>query len=282
MARDIYAEVTNALVASIEADPGKPVMPWNRTGTNEMPNNIASGDDYHGVNIINLWVTSQAAGFATSVWGTFRQWRAMGASVQKGQKSTPVVFYKQVIQEYTDSEDASYRVLKYFSVFNADQVDGYDAPVLADATEPVARIAAIDVMIERAGANIREVGAQAYYNPSTDQITMPDSKRFFNTPSGTRSENFYAVLLHELTHWTAHPSRCDRDLHSRFGDTAYAMEELVAEIGSAFFCARLGISSTPREDHAQYLGNWLSVLKNDKKAIFSAAAKAQAAIDFVL
>jgi antirestriction protein ArdC len=282
MARDIYAEVTNALVTSIEADPGKPIMPWNLSGINKMPSNIASGDDYNGINVINLWVTSQVSGFATSVWGTFHQWREMGASVQKGQRSTPVVFYKQVTRDGPDGEDASYRVLKYFSVFNADQVNGYDAPALSDSAEPVARIAVIDEMIKGAGVDIREVGAQAYYNPSTDQITMPDSARFFDTDSGSRSENFYAVLLHELTHWTAHPSRCDRDLRSRFGDAPYAMEELVAKIGSAFFCARLGISSTPREDHAQYLGNWLSVLKNDKKAIFTAAAKAQAAIDFVL
>jgi antirestriction protein ArdC len=282
MARDIYAEVTNALVASIEADPGKPIMPWNRTGTNEVPNNIASGAEYNGVNIINLWVTAQVHGFTTSTWGTFRQWRENGASVQKGQKSTPVIFYKQVTKDRADDENVSYRVLKYFNIFNADQVDGYDPPALADTDEPVKRISVIDAVIATTGVDIREAGAQAYYSPTDDQITMPESRRFFDTASGTRSENYYAVLLHELTHWTGHPSRCDRDLRSRFGDAAYAMEELVAEIGSAFFCARLGISSSPREDHAQYLGNWLSVLKDDKKVIFTAAAKAQAAIDFVL
>ena len=281
MARDIYAEVTNALVASIEADPGKPIMPWDRAGTNEMPSNIASGDEYNGVNIINLWVTSQVLGFANGTWGTFRQWREKGASVQKGQKSTPVIFYKQITKERANGEDESYRVLKYFNVFNEDQVDGYEPPASSDSAESVERIAAIDAVITKTGADIWEVGAQAYYNPSVDRITMPDSKRFFETTSGTRSDNYYAVLLHELTHWTGHPSRCDRDLRNRFGDAAYAMEELVAEIGSAFFCARLGISSTPREDHAQYLANWLSVLKGDKKAIFTAAAKAQAAIDFV-
>ncbi|AXI40712.1 peptidase [Sulfitobacter sp. SK011] len=282
MARDIYAEVTNTLVSSIEADPGKPIMPWNRTGTNTVPSNIASGSEYGGVNIINLWVTAQVQGFATGIWGTYRQWREKGASVQKGQKSTPVIFYKQVTRERADGEDESYRVLKYFNVFNADQVDGYDLPALTGSAEPVERIAVIDAMIAKTGVDIREAGAQAYYSPTDDRITMPESRRFFDTVSGTRSENYFAVLLHELTHWTGHPSRCDRDLRNRFGNAAYAMEELVAEIGSAFFCARLGISSSPREDHAQYLGNWLSVLKNDKKAIFTAAAKAQAAIDFVL
>jgi antirestriction protein ArdC len=282
MARDIYAEVTNALVSSIEADPGKPIMPWNRTGTNTVPSNIASGSEYSGINIINLWVTAQVRGFATGTWGTYRQWREKGASVQKGQKSTPVIFYKQVTRESVDGEDESYRVLKYFNVFNADQVDGTDLPTLSDSAEPVERIAAVDAVIAKTGVHIREAGAQAYYSPTDDRITMPESTRFFDTVSGTRSENYFAVLLHELTHWTGHPSRCDRDLRNRFGNAAYAMEELVAEIGSAFFCARLGISSSPREDHAQYLGNWLSVLKDDKKAIFTAAARAQAAIDFVL
>jgi antirestriction protein ArdC len=282
MNRDIYAEVTNALVASIEADPGRPIMPWNRTGTNEVPSNIASEAEYSGVNIINLWVTAQVHGFTTGTWGTFRQWREKGASVQKGQKSTAVIFYKQVTRKRTDDENETYRVLKYFNVFNAGQVDGYDPPALAGSTKPVERIAMIDAAIAKADADIREAGAQAYYSPTDDQITMPESWRFFDTASSTRSENYCAVLLHELTHWTGHPSRCNRDLRNRFGDAAYAMEELVAEIGSAFFCARLGISSSPREDHARYLGNWLSILKGDKKAIFTAAAKAQAAIDFVL
>ena len=282
MKRDVYAEVTNALVASIEANPGTPIMPWNRTGTNVVPSNIASGAEYSGVNIINLWVMAQVHGFATGTWGTFRQWREKGASVQKGQKSSAVIFYKQVMTERIDGENETYRVLKYFNVFNAGQVDGYDPPPLAGSTEPVERIAVIDAVIAKSESDIREAGAQAYYSPTADQITMPESRRFFDTASSTRSENYYAVLLHELTHWTGHPSRCNRDLRNRFGDAAYAMEELVAEIGSAFFCARLGISSSPREDHAQYLGNWLLVLKDEKKAIFTAAAKAQAAIDFVL
>lgn len=111
---------------------------------------------------------------------------------------------------------------------------------------------------------------------------MPDPHRFYATDIGSRSENFYAILLHELTHWTGRRMRCNRDLSARFGSEAYAMEELVAEFGAAFLCSRLNLSLEPREDHAQYLANWLKVLKEDKKAIFTAAAKAQEAADFVL
>ncbi|AGI68691.1 putative DUF1738 family protein [Octadecabacter antarcticus 307] len=200
MTRDIYAEVTNALVASIESAPGRPIMPWNRTGTNEVPSNIASGAEYSGVNIINLWVTARVHGFTTGTWGTFRQWREKGASVQKGQKSSAVIFYKQVTRERTDDENETYGVLKYFNVFNAGQVDGYDPLTLAGSNEPVERIAVIDAVIAKADADIREAGAQAYYSPTDDQITMPESQRFFDTASGTRNENYYAVLLHELTH----------------------------------------------------------------------------------
>lgn len=140
----------------------------------------------------------------------------------------------------------------------------------------------MDAIIGKTGARIVEKGAAAYYRPVTDTIHMPDPGRFFDTASGTRTENFYAVLLHELTHWTGHPSRCDRDLRNRFGSEAYAIEELIAELGAAFCCARLGISPTPRDDHAQYIANWLKVLKSDNKAVFTAAAKAQAAVDYIL
>ena len=192
----------------------------------------------------------------------------------------PVVFYKQVVRE-TDGEDETFRVLKWFPVCNAGQVDGWQPPPAPDGPE-LPRLAAVDAAVLATGAEISEGGDRAFYAPATDSIHMPDGHRFFDTESGTRTENFYAVLLHELTHWTGHPSRCDRDLGQRFGSEAYAMEELVAEIGAAFLCARLKITPAVREDHAQYLANWLQVLKSDNKAIFTAAAKAQAAVDFIL
>lgn len=280
MSRDIHAEVTAALVAAIEVNPGDPVMPWHRGGASELPVNIASGAAYQGVNIVTLWVSGQVAGHASSVWGTYRQWRAADCQVRRGETAVPVVFYKQVVRE-ADGEDETFRVLKWFPVFNAGQVDGWQPPPALDSPA-LPRLAAVDAAVLATGAQISEGGDRAFYAPATDSIRMPDGHRFFDTESGSRTENFYAVLLHELTHWTGHSSRCDRDLGQRFGSEAYAMEELVAEIGAAFLCARLKITPAVREDHAQYLANWLQVLKTDNKAIFTAAAKAQAAVDFIL
>ena len=281
MSRDVYAEVTNALVASIENNPGDPIMPWHRGGASEVPRNINSGQEYQGVNILNLWVMGQLAGYSSNMWGTYKQWRETGAHVRKGEKASVVIFYKQITKEAEDGEDETYRVLKWFSVFNATQVEGWEPPELPPA-DPFDQIEAVEWAVSATGAKIREGGERAFYTPATDVVQMPDRARFFDTPTGTREENFYAVLWHELTHWTGHPTRCDRDLRNRFGSEAYAMEELVAELGAAFCCARLGISPSPREDHAQYLANWLKVLKSDKKAIFTAAAKAQAAVDYLL
>lgn len=281
MSRDIHAEVTNALVAAIEANPGDPVMPWHRGGASEVPANVDTGNEYQGINILNLWVTGQVAGHTSNVWGSYKQWRKLGAQVRKGEHSTPIVFYRQVTREDEDGEDESYRLLKWYSVFNADQVDGWSPPAPPDGPS-MPQFETVEAAVAATGAVISEGGDRAYYQPSTDRIQMPDRHRFFDTEQGSRSENFYAVLLHELTHWTGHPTRCDRDLKNRFGSEAYAMEELVAELGAAFLCARLGISPAPREDHARYLANWLAVLKDDKKAIFTAAAKAQIAADFIL
>jgi antirestriction protein ArdC len=285
MSRDIYSEVTDKLVAAIETDPGDPIMPWHRGGANAVPHNALTDHEYQGVNILNLWVVGQASGFTSNVWGTYKQWQALGAQVRKGEKSTPVVFYKQVVKRSEESEkgeDEIIRILKYSTTFNADQVDDWQPPAPTSAITPPERLEAVDTVVTDTGAHIIERGASAYYRPATDTVHMPDPARFFDTQSGTRTENFYAVLLHELTHWTGHPTRCDRDLLNRFGSEAYAMEELIAELGAAFLCARLGISPTPRDDHAQYLANWLKVLKLDNKAIFTAAAKAQAAVDHIL
>lgn len=283
MSRDIYEEITSSIITAIERDPGNPVMPWHRDASaNRVPMNVATEATYNGVNILNLWVEAQVAGHTSNQWGTYRQWREVGAQVRKGERASVIVFYKSITKTNEEGEDESYRLLKYYTVFNACQVDGWATGTATVDTPLFERLEEVENAIAATGAYIREGGDCAYYAPSGDFIQMPDRGRFFDTKDGNRSENFYAVLLHELTHWTGHTSRCDRNLRNRFGSEAYAMEELVAELGAAFLCARLGISSTPREDHAAYVGNWLSVLKSDKKAIFTAAAQAQVAVDHVL
>jgi len=165
-------------------------------------------------------------------------------------------------------------------VFNASQVDGYQLPELPHI-EPVERIARAEYFLTATRATILHGGERAYYRPSTDEIRIPDEGRFIETASRTRTEGYYSVILHELTHWSGAPTRCDRQLRNRFGDDAYAMEELVAELGAAFLCAELSITAETRLDHAQYIATWLDVLKADNKAIFAAAAKANEAVSYL-
>jgi antirestriction protein ArdC len=141
---------------------------------------------------------------------------------------------------------------------------------------------AVDAFIAATGAVIRHGGGRACYIPATDEIRMPERAAFTGSATSSAEESYYATLLHELTHWTGPVHRCGRDLSGRFGSDAYAMEELIAELGSAFLCGELGIAAVPRSDHAQYLAHWLAVLKADKRAIFTAASKASEAIGFLV
>lgn len=270
---DVYASVTNRILEAMERDLDNPIMPWHRsTG---LPNNVESGNPYQGVNILNLWVDSQLKGYGSNVWGTYRQWQGKEAQVRKGEKSSLIVFYKSLTKENDDGEEETFRILKWSYVFNADQVDGYEEV----KGEPIDRLEHAEEYVTKSGANIIHGGSRACYIPSKDEIHMPDEARFFGTDTSTRVEAYYATLFHELTHWTG--PRVGRDLKGRFGDESYAMEELIAELGAAFQCAILGITPEPRLDHAQYIKNWHKVLKEDKKAIFTASARAQEAVTFL-
>jgi antirestriction protein ArdC len=283
--RDIYSEITSQLIASIETDPGNFALPWRKaSGPLFMPVNALTKNAYNGINIVSLWVAAEVKGFTTPVWATYRQWSEVGAQVRSGEKSSLVVFYKE-FEAQPDPEDASddgkRRVARASCVFNASQVDGY---VVADAPEPlgpVERIAAADCFVSASGVRIEHGGDRAYYRPSTDHIQMPSEDAFCGTATMSRSEGYYATLVHELTHWTGAKHRLDREMGKRFGDNAYAAEELVAEIGAAFLCAELGITQETRADHAQYLAQWLKLLKDDSRAIFSAAAKASEAASYL-
>jgi antirestriction protein ArdC len=165
-------------------------------------------------------------------------------------------------------------------VFNADQIEGWRAPE-ERRLGLVGAIETAEQFVANTKAEIRHGGDRAFYRQKDDFIQVPDMDLFTGTPTSSPTESYYAVLLHELTHWTGHKRRLDRDLTGRFGDESYAMEELVAELGAAFLCADLGISNGPRDDHAAYVANWLKVLKNDKKAIFTAASKAGQAADYL-
>lgn len=284
---DVHQEITNRIVDALETA-GEFQLPWitDKAGGFGRPVNVASKNAYNGVNIISLWVAALAHEFPSNIWGTYRQWQAQGHHVRKGEKASLVVFYKtiEIGDAEQDGDEPHQRMIARASwVFNAAQVEGYDldnVDLPDQATfDPIVRA---EAFVAASGACVNETGDEACFIPSADKILMPERRRFLDTKTSTAAECFYSTLFHELTHWTGAKARLDRDLTGRFGNEAYAVEELIAELGAAFLCADLGITPTPREDHASYIRNWLTVLKSDKKAIFTAASKASEAANWLL
>jgi antirestriction protein ArdC len=275
--------VTAQIIEAIEQGVGNWRMPWHTSGRFAFsPINVVSKKPYRGINTVCLWASAQAKGYESGEWATYQQWQDKGAQVRKGEKSTLVVFWKFAndsgeSQSDSDTPASGSRLLftRGYSVFNAAQVNGYTPKT--DAERPMLeRIDQADAFFRAIGSDLRHGGNQAYYSPSGDYVQMPPFAAF------RESISYYSVLAHEHTHWTASAARCNRELGKRFGDNAYAAEELIAELGAAFTCAHLGLSTEPREDHAQYLQSWLRVLKADKRAIFTAASKAQQATDWMI
>lgn len=283
MAENIYDRVTNSIIASLEKGVDSWSRPWSvKAGaTSPLPYNIAMGANYRGINTVMLWCAREEAGWPTQCFGTFEQWKAKKATVRKGEKATHIVFFKPTESrvEGVDGGEDTVRhgmIARGYCVFNAAQVDGYVAPVVADRPE-VERVARADEFFAATGADIRHGGTRAFYVPSADYVSMPDADAF-NTPV-----LYYSTLAHEVGHWTGAEKRLDRKLNTgRFGDEAYAAEELIAELSAAFVCAHLGLDNEPRDDHAQYLASWLKVLKRDNRAIFTAASQAQKATDYLI
>ncbi len=283
---DVHQHVTDQIVAAMEEGAGAWQMPWHRSAhAVTRPKNIASGNAYRGINVLSLWIAAEANGYDYGLWGTYRQWQERGAQVRKGERSSVIVFYRELERSREDDPADTEKVLfaRASRVFNVSQVDGFALPA-GDETPPEDRIRPVDAaeaFVAATGAAITIGGDRAFYRPAEDRITMPDRARFTGTETSDPTESWYGTLLHELTHWSGATHRLDRQLSSRFGDQAYAMEELVAELGAAFLCADLGIAATPRPDHAAYLSGWLKVLKEDKKAVFTAASAASKAADWL-
>ena len=280
----IYETITNKIVAAIETDPGDPVMPWQRGGARPvLPVNAVTGSAYRGVNILSLWVTALERGYDSGEWATLRQWNENGATVRKGEKAAPIVFYRTFEAEpeapATDEPERRFMARGYW-VFAAEQVTGYE-PATALPPNPIARLAAAETYFAATRAKVAVGGAQAYYRPSTDTIHMPDEARFIEADGRTRSQAWYSVLGHETTHWVGAVHRLNRDFGKRFGDDAYCFEEACAECGAAFIAARLGIAAEPHPDHARYIHHWLTVMKANPRALFAAAANAQEAVAYL-
>lgn len=278
--RDNYQIVTDTIVCMLESGTKPWQKGWKDGGFNlSVPVNASTGKPYRGINTLLLWGSAEERGFQSNQWLTFNQAKAMGAKVKKGEKSSTIVFYSEFEKENDKGEEVKIPFLKSFSVFNLAQIDNLPdhlvVPVADSIDDTKERIARADAWVSQIGADVRHGGNRAFYRSSGDFIQMPEFSAFHE------SEAYYATLAHELTHWTGIESRLNREFGKKFGDSAYAFEELVAELSAAFTCARLGISDQPREDHASYLASWLKVLKADKRAIFTAASKAQQACDYL-
>jgi antirestriction protein ArdC len=283
---DVHEHITSRIIAAMEAGAGDWQMPWHRSGhAVTRPRNIASGKAYRGINVLSLWLAAEEKGYGDGLWGTYRQWQAAGGQVRRGEKSTVIVFYKELERAREDEAETPETILfaRASRVFNIAQVDGVDVPPGEQAPheDRIEPLEAAEAFAAGTRARIQVGGDCAAYVPGTDTILMPDRERFTGTETLTPTEAWYGVLFHELTHWSGARQRLARDLSGRFGSEAYAMEELVAELGAAFLSADLGIALEPRADHAAYLAHWLKVLKADKRAIFTAAGHASRAADYL-
>jgi antirestriction protein ArdC len=280
--RDLYSEVTARIVAELEAGAAPWVKPWSATPGQNVPCNAVSNRPYSGCNVILLWL-ARGRGWPTPRFLTFKQAAEAGGSVRKGEHGTRVYFVKQLTvhdrSQPTNSEDATKLVpmLREYTVFNVSQCDGLPEritnPAPTKVRNPGQRDPLADQFLACSGADIREGAGEAYYAPGADFISLPSFAAFKG------ADHFYNVAFHELTHWTGHKARCARDFGTRFGNQAYAAEELVAELGAAFLSAEFSFDGDVR--HAGYITNWIALLKSDKRAFFTAASKAQAAADYL-
>lgn len=284
--QDVYSRITAQIVAELEKGVRPWVKPWNAEHaagriTRPLRHN---GQPYSGINVLSLWMSATAQNFAAPIWMTYRQAAELKAHVRRDEKGSLVVYANAVTRRETDEKtgdqiDREIPYLKTYSVFNVEQIEGLPEIYYAKAAptlDPVARIEIAERFFAATGANIGHGGNRAFYSLSADAVQMPPFEFFRD------ADSYYATLAHELTHWTSAKHRLDRNFGGhRFGSNAYAQEELVAELGSAFLCADLEIALEPREENAAYLANWLEVLRQDSRAIFTAAAHAQRAADFI-
>jgi antirestriction protein ArdC len=272
---DLYDEVTRTIIKELESGCPIWVQPWKtnrRTSIGFLPANLATKRTYSGINIPILWSAAKRAGYVGHAWMTFKQAIDLGGGVRKGERSTHIVFTKQLTVKEED-EDRKVNMLRGYSVFNVSQIDGLPAKIAAPEPTAVVTDDIADRFITATAADIRHGGSRACFVPSLDIIQLPPRSAFID------DGNYHATTLHELGHWSGGETRLNRDLKNRFGTQAYAAEELVAELTPAFLCAHLGVNGELR--HAGYIDHWIKHLKEDNRAIFTAASKASQAADYL-
>ncbi len=280
MKRDLYESVSARIVAELEAGAAPWIKPWSASPGANTPCNAATNRPYSGCNVVLLWM-AQTAGYRKPRFLTFKQALELGGNVRKGEHGTKVYFVKQLERREQGADDTSSTrlipMMREYTVFNVDQCENLPDRITAGkpirVRNPDARDELADAFLQSAGADIREGHGEAYYVPSRDFISIPAFAGFKG------ADHFYNVAFHELTHWTAHKSRLDRDLKNRFGTRSYAAEELVAELGAAFLCAEFGFDGDVR--NAGYIATWIDLLKVDKRAFFTACSQASKAADYL-
>ena len=280
---DVYTRVTDKIIASLEAGTRPWMQPWQAGAGTQFPLR-GNGQPYRGVNVLLLWAESVERGYRSPTWMTYKQAAELGAHVRKGEKGAMVVYADTIHRTETNDKgedvERSFGFMKAYTVFNVEQIDGLDAgfyPVDAvdDGGQAIDLNQHAEDFFTRTGAVFRHGGNSAFYAPGPDVIQLPPVQAFKD------AESYAATKAHELMHWTGHQNRMAREFGRRYGDQAYAFEELVAEMGAAFLCVDLAITPELCGDHADYLASWLEVLKEDKRAIFAAASHAQKAMDFL-
>lgn len=273
MKRDIHKELTDRVITELEKGCAPWVRPWSIQGDHI---NRHTGNAYQGSNLLWLSIAQMLGGYQYAQWLTYNQAKKLGGHVKKGEHAAGlIVFYSPIVTKKTDDNGneytEAYKLLKYSSVFNVEQTTV--TPIETELPH-IDTIACGEEVLTASGADIRHGGNEAFYVPKNDYIQLPLRDQFADSAA------YYATAFHELTHWTGHKTRCDRLADkNRFGDNAYAFEELVAELGSSFLCSHCRIDGDLR--HAGYIGSWLKALRNDKNFIFKASAQASKAYDFI-
>ena len=286
---DIHKEITDKIITLLDqVNINDYQPPFASLVAQGLPVNPTTQNHYQGINILSLWFNQQTKKYPSNQWATFKQWQDVGAQVRKGEKGSRIIFYKALLKSEENAsgeqEEKEIPMLRQFTVFNASQVDGYEdeKAVTLPKSDKVNKIQLIEQFCRSTKADIRTNEDRAYYHRVNDFINMPDTSVFIDTPKISATENYYATLLHELTHWTGAKHRLNRPgISGEVRKQDYAFEELIAEIGSAFLCAKFNIHQTMPENHATYIKSWLNSLKNDKTYIFKASAQAAKAVDFL-
>ena len=293
--RNYYKEITDQVIDLMTKHKENWFKPF-QVSTMNGHHNLKSKKCYQGLNCFQIGMSVYTNGFKSNEWATYKQWFELGGGVKEGKKiitpskyivkgkGTPIFYWNFKEYEDKNNKDKTVKIpfLKHYTIFNADQVNGYETKELeTKELDDWKAHFKTDTFVENTGARI-ENNNKAFYSPGLDFIGMPNKEDFKPNKEDTKEQLYYSTLLHELTHWTGHKSRCNRDLQNRFGSQAYAMEELIAETGSAFLCSHLGVTKAPTPNHARYLNNWLEVLKKDDKAMIKAFTLSKASSEYLL